>query len=73
MVPLDLLPRHKRSSSSSVAPPRRTPAQSVVSVDNEETMSVVDPTAFAAALALERDGQEKVCIGTIFLRAMGSV
>lgn len=35
--------------------------QRVVSVDDdEESMSVVDPTAFAAALALERDGREQV-------------
>ena len=27
---------------------------------DEETMSVVDPAAFAAALAMERDGKEKV-------------
>lgn len=33
----------------------------MVSVDDdEESMSVVDPTAFAAALALERDGREQV-------------
>ncbi|CAM9514779.1 unnamed protein product, partial [Ectocarpus sp. 13 AM-2016] len=35
--------------------------QRVVSVDDDEkSMSVVDPTAFAAALALERDGREQV-------------
>ena len=38
-------------------PPR---AQKVVSVDDGNALSVVDPTAFTAALALERDGQEKV-------------
>ena len=27
---------------------------------NDETMSVVDPAAFAAALAMDRDGHEKV-------------
>lgn len=29
-------------------------------MDDEKSMSVVDPTAFAAALALERNGKEKV-------------
>eukprot|EP00903_Cladosiphon_okamuranus_P016262 g14998.t1 len=34
--------------------------QKVVSVDYGSVLSVVDPTAFTAALALERDGKEKV-------------
>lgn len=35
-------------------------AQKVVSVDDGNALSVVDPPAFTAALALERDGHEKV-------------
>lgn len=34
--------------------------QKIVSVNGDKAVSVVDPTAFAAALALERDGHEKV-------------
>lgn len=41
-------------------PPFLPRAQKVVSVDDGNALSVVDPTAFTAALALERNGQEKV-------------
>lgn len=38
-------------------------SQRVVGVDNERTVSVVDPAAFAAAQALERNGHEQVTMG----------
>lgn len=46
----------------------------MVSADDEGGLSIVDPTAFAAALALERDGNEKVTLPANFITlAMGLI